>query len=435
MTLRIESAVVLEESNDGLKGVLTTLCAQTLLTLLLCSSLFLLASDRILIALSLSDDFQLVVILFVAAIHALIAITSNFLTRLGSFSLIALARIVFVCSLPIFCTVGLNYVQPSSATYTFFASMALMTQGLILVSGAIWSQSLPYKRQYYFNNKLDTVKNYLFYLKKYRVYPYYMVPYTLSASISLQFQYIAISMTYGATALGSYVLIRQLAYAPASILANSFRNISFSYSSRVRNNPSELKQFFRDVLSAILLLVVPIYFVAFTYIETLIETFLGDIWIKAAEYSRYVLIASFSISITSWADKIFEVIERQRDSVWLQVSADLCLILFCVIISFYLSINDVVAIQGLSLISFLFNSVWIIYLLSKVGISFKQHWRYFLNLSIYFVLIISIMHFLDTVLANVYLKMGLWVLFMCCLTVWTYHNKLSKYFHKELNSA
>jgi O-antigen/teichoic acid export membrane protein len=162
-------------------------------------------------------------------------------------------------------------------------------------------------------------------LRRYKVYPLYMVPYSLSAGLSERVLQLALAGSYSLGVLGAFYVARQVVTAPSAMLSQALRQVVLAYGAQL-DDRARLRERVNRVLLLLVEVLAPALAFGIVWLEPIVFTALGDQWPHLAEFAWWIMFVAATFLLTGWLDRIFDVLGRQQVGVVMQVVSDLVLI-------------------------------------------------------------------------------------------------------------
>ncbi|OAD21702.1 O-antigen translocase [Candidatus Thiomargarita nelsonii] len=192
---------------------------------------------------------------------------------------------------------------------------SLVSQGTIAVitmivslKHGLYATSMPFRLNYRI-------------LMRYRVYPTYMAPYSLSQSIVDSGFLVALGGIFNVGTLGAFHLARQLAYLPIALIANNLRQVIYSHAAKLKS-PKDINPQIKAILTSLASFQMPIIIFAIFFSSDFIVLIFGKAWQNTGEFLRWIVLSASVLLLTSWLDRMFDVYAYQRLSVILQLISD-----------------------------------------------------------------------------------------------------------------
>jgi len=248
-------------------------------------------------------------------------------------------------------------------------------------------------------------------LKEYRAYPLFVTPYSISNGLNQHAFVILLSSSFGASLAGAFVLASRLVYSPALLLVMPIRQVFFSYGSGSEGVLDDDSKKRLKLLVYFLALTVPPVAISLSEIlHWLLTSFLGSEFSEATTIVKVLVLGAFANILTGWLDRLYDLLNRQRLSVVLQVTLDI--FKFLIILGMvFLGYSGMTVVYAYAVLLVLTEVFWLVARLTLAG------WakRSILHLSALLVgtsaLAYGVLRLSSTYLSDIYLS-GALVLFM-----------------------
>ena len=405
-TLQLDKAIVLERSGKTTSWLLVAVAINTvaICVLLLVAGLFF--GDRVIRLLNLRGVEDIVLIGMAGLILQVALLSLNALIiKQKKFRNQAISKILGALTIPVLAVSALIFFEASSFIF-IIASMSG-----ILVQVAFLYKSVDVKGfsciRYPGTQKIVAA------IKKYRVYPTYMVPYSLSQAGVWQVTLLTFGMFFSAGVVGAYTVARQIVYMPVSLLSVGLKQAVFSYAVAVPKYDEGIKNQIRGLLINIINLTSPLAVFGFFHLPGFINMVLGEGWENVGVFSSWMLLSASALMLTSWLDRIFDVYGRQRLAVFLQISSDV-LFLLVLAVCCLVEVGVLATIIWLSVFLMVYNLLWLYIVLDILAFA-KKFWLHLVaRMVLLAVVFMLIMKFLEAML-SLWLALSAEILLLSCL--------------------
>lgn len=202
-------------------------------------------------------------------------------------------------------------------------------------------------------------------LRRYRVYALYVVPYSLSASITERIVQLVLASTFSLGTVGAFFVARQMMTAPATLIANALRNVIFAYGAQ-QDSKEQLGHRVELLLRVLIVLIAPLLAFGFVWLKPISAIAFGDRWELLPDFLWWAMLIGAASVLASWLDRILDVLGRQRLGVLLQVCNDAVLITV-LLAGVALSLGPVAVVAAISLAGAFALMVWIPVVLTLLG--------------------------------------------------------------------
>ena len=196
-------------------------------------------------------------------------------------------------------------------------------------------------------------------LKKYKHMPLYRAPKDAINAISQNLPALCLTLFFGATATGFYIVAERLMKAPVLLLGNALRKVLFQKFTELNHqdiSPIHLAIKMTQVL--IFVAIMPFILISF-WGSDLFEFLLGSVWLDAGNYVKWLALWMFFALINIPAMTLIPIYELE-DFFFIYELVSLMLRFGGFLFSYYLLNSDELAVAAYCLISALANGVLIL---------------------------------------------------------------------------
>jgi hypothetical protein len=145
---------------------------------------------------------------------------------------------------------------------------------------------------------------------KYKVYPFYMTPYTLVGTIRDRLVYFLLANFGGRSEVGFYNLSSRLVNMPNSLLSSAIRPVFFQRAAST--DFRSLEGLINRALHSLAICVVPFWILFLFHAKTLFALVFGEPWREAGLYASILSVPAIPLLLGNWLDRAFDVLGRQR---------------------------------------------------------------------------------------------------------------------------
>lgn len=263
-------------------------------------SLFLLMSLIIILLIieinNLEAFFYLVPGLFLAGFYQILV---NWNNRKSNFKIIAFANLVQ--------TFFISFFQ------IIFGLLGFFSQGLIIGSlmGFLFSIFIFIRKKLFLlSNIIKKIKfnSIVQNGKDFREFPLFSLPGALINSISLQAPVFWVSTFFGQATTGFYGLALRVVYLPIVLLSAPVFQVTYKKISDLDNErPEEIRSYVFNKILALFLFTIPFPILFIFFSEEIFSFIFGYEWIKAGEYSKYLVFLAYIKFCASPAMAVFNL--------------------------------------------------------------------------------------------------------------------------------
>jgi O-antigen/teichoic acid export membrane protein len=212
----------------------------------------------------------------------------------------------------------------------------------------------------------------------YRNYPLYMTPYTLVGLTRERLAYFLLGRMGTTAAAGYYNLVARLINLPNSFVSSALRPVFFQHAAG--QDPRSLELPMLETIRTLGLVSVLLYAPCVAQAAWLFGLVFGPAWIPAAPYAIVLSLPAIPLLMGNWADRMFDVLGRQRTALKLEVVFSL--IAMAGLLGGYWVFRDLLsAVIVQSLLLTLYFSVWLCALFRVAGYGLGQLARYMVQVA------------------------------------------------------
>lgn len=202
--------------------------------------------------------------------------------------------------------------------------------------------------------------------KKYKNYPIYSLPHSLTNIIASSLPTFIMIPTFGTKIVGYWGVAILLGFSPLSIIARTLNQIIFQHISNKVNCKQKIGTFFLRFTLYAIGTIVPIFFILYYIIPQIVQILLGPDWIETSNYLRILLPWLGVNFLTASAGSLYDIFFQQKSSFYFELCA-----IFCRIIGLYCGVlfnNPHISILGYSIgstIVTIIQYVWLMILVRR----------------------------------------------------------------------
>jgi O-antigen/teichoic acid export membrane protein len=158
-------------------------------------------------------------------------------------------------------------------------------------------------------------------VRRYRVYPKYILPYTLSSGLAERILQAVIATVYSLSALGAFYTARQLMLAPAMLIDTTLRPALFAHSARNADMPATRRRIAK-LFGVVAGLQLPLLVYCLFWMKPVLLFLVGPKWTVLADFAWWYIIPGTTMALLSWLVRMFDVLGRQKLQVGLRLAAE-----------------------------------------------------------------------------------------------------------------
>lgn len=211
-------------------------------------------------------------------------------------------------------------------------------------------------------------------LRRYRQFPLFNVPYSMSGLLSRDFPVIALSSTGYVDVAGQFAIARMAASIPGNLLTSSLSNMFYRESAEFLGD-RRFTELIWKLFMALAQIAFPVFVAVGLVGEELFVFLFGERWHGAGTVFGYLALP-FALSVlTGWPERIFEVRAKQHWSFTIQLGFD-GLTIAGVVLTLARGGSPLQAVQVYAVIQICYQLVYLasVFILAGLG------WRRFLSL-------------------------------------------------------
>jgi O-antigen/teichoic acid export membrane protein len=206
-------------------------------------------------------------------------------------------------------------------------------------------------------------------LKRYVRFPIYAAPYVFATQVASRLTLLILAGFATTSSVGQFALAQRVIYLPVPIILGTASQIFFSRAARCMDDP-RLPIFVRRAVLAATLMFGPLFVFGFLFAEPVFRTLFGRNWTEAGRFAAVLAGPSMLITLTSWLDRIYDIIGRQRLALILQISND-SISLTLMLAVLYFTHDPLLAVTAFAVSVSIYCIVWTYFTFSIGGFGTK----------------------------------------------------------------
>jgi len=377
LTFRYESAIVLPNEDSIATHVIFLSCTLTVLVTLLALFVSVFYSSQIATWINVPTVgpwLWLGTFLLLAA--GLNMIANSWLIRQKQFTVMATSLLVkSLITLSI--QIGFGYVIGANFVWLIWGTVL----GQLAMSSYLTGSILKYELTNFI--AAFSWQGMLSVAKRYKNFPLYKFPYSIVDTSNRNLIILLLGIYFTSVEVGLYAMAFRLTYMPVGLISGSLREVFFQKSA-VEFGTQEFEFFVRRML---VLLTVVIISPAILFIFNAEEIFyfvVGSEWIGSAHYAAWLTLPCITLTLTAWLNRLYDVTGNQRLAFQLEFGYGIFILIGTIISSKFSSTPLTVAIV-FSLITVMYNLIWLGVTFWVSGFSRTTFWQFY---SLFFALAI-----------------------------------------------
>ena len=259
-------------------------------------------------------------------------------------------------------TLGVLAFWPASGrTAAAGAIIGLAVADAVLMAGA-WAE-LPKLAKMRWSTMFHAAR-------RFRVYPAYLLPYSLSAGLAERVLQVVLVSTYSVATLGSFYVARQLLTAPVTLMANTLRQVMFAHSARDADLATHKLRVAR-IIAIMIDILGPVVAFSLFWLAPVLAMILPANWNHVGDFAWWLIFPTSLLLMAGCFDRMMDVLGRQRMAVFLQAGADLTLI-GAMLLGQHLGLRELEMVAVISLTTALNYTTWLVVFFNLIGFSFAE---------------------------------------------------------------
>lgn len=351
-TLRYDVAIVIAPTQRIAAALVLVIVACSLAVTAAVVTAVSIAPHQLLEAISgLGADKQglLAVVPFILIALAAQATLEAWLTRERKFGTLSLAQLVQAIVTAV-ATLLLPSIAGASATVATAAAMLGLSMGLAVTACFCGMEILAFadRRSVYATRSA---------IQRFKVYPLYLLPYSLSAVFSERVLQLVLASVYSLSTLGAFYVARQLVMAPAVLVSASLRQVLFAHSAR-QSDAEQTKDRVDQMLRLLIDALAPGLAFCLFWLKPILTALTGASWAQLGDFAWWILFPASAQMLAGGLVRMLDVLGRQRLGVTLQLATDLVLIGIA-LLSPRIGLDEVGVVAALSVGAALSGVIWL----------------------------------------------------------------------------
>lgn len=155
---------------------------------------------------------------------------------------------------------------------------------------------------------------------QFRNFPLYTAPYSLVGVVGKRLVVLLLAAVCGAAVAGHFEIATKMVFFPVTLVAGAVNQVFFPRAARELGNGAGLAKFVVRVQTLIVAAAGPIFLAGALNAPFLFSVLFRAAWTPAAVYGSLLAMPAFILLLTSWIDRFYDILGRQRLSVALEIS-------------------------------------------------------------------------------------------------------------------
>tara|TARA_B100001057_G_scaffold501028_1_gene619810 strand:- start:7057 stop:8328 length:1272 start_codon:yes stop_codon:yes gene_type:complete len=377
-SMRYELAIPLPKSNSEAISIVFICSILTILASIL-SMIFMFFFGNLLFDIKL-QYFLLWTLPFLIISGSLNQLALMWLTRSSFFNIYSLSQFLLAILIATL-SIIFSYIDNSSKGLISATLLAFTINSIVMWTFIFFMSKKSNNRNFKLSNLLMTIK-------KFKSYPIYMTPYTLSSILRDRIVYFFISSYVGTAQLGLYSFAQRISNAPNNLIASAFRPVFYNLITNEESKASTVN-LIQTTIKFLISIILPYSIFFFFYAEKIVTFIFGDEWSEAAIFFMILIIPMIPQTLSNWLDRYFDALGRQDLAFKLEISFSIFTI-FSLTLLFFFNFDFYLIIFIQASITSIYFVTWTIILfhISEMGI--RILFKILVYFSIIFILSLSL---------------------------------------------
>lgn len=207
-------------------------------------------------------------------------------------------------------------------------------------SAGIFTLSNPLIKYDRYLLKKISWKEILWSAKRYKNFPFYTMPRRFLGDITVSLPILFLTSIYGSHAVGLFGLANSIIQLPVNLIGNSIGNVFYAESASLRNkDPQRVRDLSNKLLKTLILIGIFPLIGLILFGPAMFTFAFGNEWSEAGEYARLLSISIFLRLIVTPISSVFDVYEKQKVALLLNI-LKLSLVITVFIIANFFTLNS-----------------------------------------------------------------------------------------------
>jgi lipopolysaccharide exporter len=364
LTLRYEIAVVLVRSAAAARTILWGLLAIALVGYAIVALLVIATPDLLshVIEPHLIANLRAPVLLHIGATVLNVAI-AGWRQRSKAFGVIAASQVGGTLTTAVVALGAPFVVGPSLPVLVWAYAIGTSASVAVLTLG---SERIVFPGKSLMGNP----RRILILLAKYRVYPSYSLPLTVSSLVSDRVLLVYLT-TFSVGTLGGFFPVRQLLFGLTHLVTASISQVVFSHVSQMATGIASARRALLSIARGIAITAGLGLGWLYLYPTELTLILFGERWRGVAPMIPWIATHAAALAISGWQPRLLDIARRQRTDAMLQIVGD-CSLLACIATLWWLGVSATVAVAAVSMFGVAQSIAWLIIVYRVLGLGAKQ---------------------------------------------------------------
>ncbi len=406
-TMRLELALVLPKYDFQARQLMAVIMLNSVLLVLLVL-LFLLAYSHYILPFIDLEHLWLVylvpVLLFTKAIQES---SRLWLTRKKQFGTLAIIQVVGAIIMPGIAVILAEVYTPQAWQLPLAAAISQFLLALLMLTSASHYGCLHGIKKL----SARSIKKQVI---KYRVYPFFMMPYALSQGVTQHLFILLLGVFFNQAIVGAFSLAKKLFYAPVNMVVSPLRQVFYAHGRHDSGRLVSQQRVIKMLFLVAWILPAGVVFLQQQGIAWLFSR-IDQSFQETQLFAHWLLLPAMTNMLTGWLDRFYDLYGKQQLAVKLQIISDF--LVFSATLTVMLVFREaLITIMIFAITLFMYDLFWLAITLTLIGISRSIVMRLFaliiINLALCWLLFAWFDQFMSPFMAAI-AKIAAW----CCLAL------------------
>lgn len=192
--------------------------------------------------------------------------------------------------------------------------------------------------------------------RKFIRFPLYSAPYGFVAQAAARLTLVILAIFTSTAIVGQFALAQRVIYLPITIIMASASQIYYSRAAR-RFDDLQFRKSIKQALVLGTLIMAPLFILLAVFAEPVFGFVFGKNWVEAGRFAMVLALPSMTITLTSWLDRTYDILGRQRMALIMQASSDI-VTLTALFVVLYVSRNAFYGVATYAAIQSAYCIIW-----------------------------------------------------------------------------
>lgn len=210
-------------------------------------------------------------------------------------------------------------------------------------------------------------------LSKHRNFPLYVAPYGVAGMLQQQVQTLLLAKYASTQIVGLYSLANSIVRLPVGLIASALNQAFFPKAAQGLRE-GKLVVFINQILNFLVFSTTPLFALFIFNAKEIFIIVFGQKWGQASSFGILLSIPAFILIYTSWIDRIYDVLGKQRLALTLEVIYDVVSVAsFGLMMAVFK--DSLLAVGVSSVICLVYNFIWLVVTFRVAHLPFNGIWQ------------------------------------------------------------